>query len=171
MLEIKDHADTHGVVLQDDQLLTGTIAENVALFEHPYDIAWVRRCAQQAQIDDEIMAQPMQYHTLVGDLGTSLSAGQRQRVLLARALYRKPTVLVLDECTAHVGAELERKIIGMLRALPVTRVVVSHSSPMLAAEDRILWLQGGRLVGKAAMDVGAHRAAVESHLVAVNADL
>jgi ATP-binding cassette subfamily B protein RaxB len=149
-----------GVVMQEDQLLTGTIAENIALFDHPHDIARIRRCAQQAHIDDEIMALPMQYHTLVGDLGTSLSAGQRQRVLLARALHRNPAVLVLDECTAHVGAERERKIIDMLRGLRMTRVVVSHSPAMLAAADRAVWLRNGRLVADAAVDTRLTRAAL-----------
>lgn len=139
-----------GVVLQEDQLLTGTIAENIALFDRAHDIARVRECGRQGQIDDEIMALPMQYQTLVGDLGTSLSAGQRQRILLARALYRNPSLLVLDECTVHVGPDCERKVIHMLRGLRMTRVVVSHSPAMLAAADRVLELQDGRLVARAA---------------------
>jgi ATP-binding cassette subfamily B protein RaxB len=82
-----------GTVMQEDQLLAGSVAENIALFDGRIDMDRVRECARAALLHDEIMRFPMQYHSLVGDMGTTLSSGQKQRVLIARALYRRPRVL------------------------------------------------------------------------------
>ena len=85
---------THvGIVAQDDRLLSGTIADNIAFFDPDLDMAKVQSAARLAQVHDDIMRMPMQYLGLVGDMGSTLSGGQRQRVLLARALYRNPRVL------------------------------------------------------------------------------
>jgi ATP-binding cassette, subfamily B, bacterial CvaB/MchF/RaxB len=134
-----------GVVMQEDQLLAGTIADNIALFDEHINLSWVRDCAARAQIDSEIMELPMQYNSHVGDMGSALSSGQRQRVLLARALYRRPAILVLDEGTAHVDAECESRLVSMLQALPITRIVVAHSHGMAAAADRVLRMKAGTL--------------------------
>ena len=79
-------------------------------------------------IDDDIMAMPMQYNTIVGSLGTALSGGQKQRVLLARALYRRPQVLFLDEAFDQLDVALERRITSALldRLSQLSLVVVSH---------------------------------------------
>ena len=134
-----------GIVMQDDQLLSGSIAHNIARFDRAIDLERVRECARLAQVDDEIMASPMQYQTNIGDLGTSLSAGQRQRVLLARALYGAPRVLILDEGTVNVGTACEERIIRMLRDLPATRVVVTHSPSIANVADRVFVFEQGRV--------------------------
>jgi ATP-binding cassette subfamily B protein RaxB len=134
-----------GLVMQEDQLLAGTISENIALFDEQIDLERVRLCAHFAAIDAEIMAFPMQYNSLVGDMGTTLSSGQKQRVLIARALYRKPKILVMDEGTAHLDPALEAKINEMLKSIPITRIVVAHSPAMMRAADRVLELRGGIL--------------------------
>ena len=81
-------------VMQDDQLLSGSIADNICFFDPAFDMEWMIECARRAGIHDEIMAMPMTYNSLIGDMGSSLSGGQKQRVLLARALYRRPKILV-----------------------------------------------------------------------------
>jgi ATP-binding cassette subfamily B protein RaxB len=83
-----------GAVMQEDQLLSGSIADNICCFEQGFDEGHMTRCAQVAGIHDEVMRMPMSYNTLIGDMGSSLSSGQKQRVLLARALYRRPKIFV-----------------------------------------------------------------------------
>jgi ATP-binding cassette, subfamily B, bacterial CvaB/MchF/RaxB len=79
-----------GIVMQDDQLLSGSIADNICFFDETFDLEHMVRCAELAGIHKEIYCMPMAYNSLIGDMGTSLSGGQKQRVLLARALYRRP---------------------------------------------------------------------------------
>jgi ATP-binding cassette subfamily B protein RaxB len=134
-----------GVVMQEDRLLAGTIADNIALFEERIDMERVREVAQAVGIHDEVMRFPMQYNSLVGDMGTSLSSGQKQRVLLARALYRRSCILILDEGTSHLDPEREASVRMTLQKLPITRVIVAHSQAMMEIADRVLLLQAGRL--------------------------
>src|SRR5262249_57843393 len=94
--------------------------------------------AQIAGVHDEIMAMPMKYNSLIGDMGSSLSSGQKQRVLLARALYRQPTILFLDEGTSHLDVEKEREINENLRRLNMTRVSVAHRPEITSGADAIV---------------------------------
>jgi ATP-binding cassette subfamily B protein RaxB len=125
-------------VSQDDQLLAGTIAENIASFAEEIQIELVQQCATLAQIHDEIMRMPMGYESLVGDMGSSLSGGQKQRVLIARALYRRPRILVLDEGTAHLDLRNEQAINDALSSLPITRIIVAHRPETIASANRIV---------------------------------
>jgi ATP-binding cassette subfamily B protein RaxB len=136
-----------GVVMQEDHLLSGSIAENITFFDPQIDVAWLRQCAAIAGIDAEIMAMPMNYNTLVGDLGTGLSGGQRQRLLLARALYRRPKILFMDEGTSHLDLAKEREVNAALRELQITRVIIAHRPETIAAADRVLRIEGGRVLG------------------------
>src|SRR5207237_1687800 len=115
-----------GAVMQDDQLFVGTIEDNISFFDTEHDPARVRECARSAMIDEEIMAMPMQYNTIVGSLGMALSGGQKQRVLLARALYRQPQVLFLDEAFDQLDTTLERRIRRCLIGSGISLITVSH---------------------------------------------
>ena len=127
-----------GAVMQEDQLLSGSIADNICFFDTTFDHKRMIECAQIAGIHDEIMAMPMTYNSLIGDMGSSLSSGQKQRVLLARALYRQPTILYLDEGTAHLDIEKEREINANLRRLNMTRVSVAHRPEISSGADAIV---------------------------------
>src|SRR5260221_1530646 len=116
--------------MQDDQLISGSIADNICFFDTAFDMPRMIECAQLAGVHDEIMAMPMTYNSLIGDMGSSLSGGQKQRVLLARALYRQPKILFLDEGTAHLDVENERHVNASLSRLKMTRISVAHRPEM-----------------------------------------
>lgn len=134
-----------GAVMQDDLLLAGTLAENIAFFDADADIGKIRECAEKAAIHTDILSMPMGYDSLVGDMGCALSAGQRQRVLLARALYRDPEILVLDEGTANLDAATEAAIIRTLARLAVSCICVAHRERLIMASDRVVLLRSGTL--------------------------
>ena len=129
-----------GTVLQEDELFSGSIAQNIALFEEDIDLPKVHRVATIASISDDILAMPLQYDTLVGDMGSTLSGGQKQRILLARALYREPQILVMDEGTAHLDSAHEAAVNAAIRELKITRIVVAHRKETIESAQRILVL-------------------------------
>jgi ATP-binding cassette subfamily B protein RaxB len=127
-----------GAVMQDDQLLSGSIADNICFFDPSFDEERMIQCAHLAGIHEEIMAMPMTYNSLIGDMGSSLSGGQKQRVMLARALYRQPRILFLDEGTAHLDVDNEKHINDSLKGLQMTRISVAHRPEISSGADRIL---------------------------------
>jgi len=137
----RDHV---AAVLQDDLLYAGSIADNVASFAE-VDMAFLEECLRAASVWDDVQAMPMRHHTLVGDMGSTLSGGQRQRILLARALYRRPDILLMDEGTAHLDIDHEAKVNQAIGALGITRIVIAHRAETIAAAQRVVRLEQGRL--------------------------
>jgi ATP-binding cassette subfamily B protein RaxB len=134
-----------GVVAQEDRLLSGSVAENIAFFDADLDMDRVEAAARAAQVHDDIGRMPMQYLSLIGDMGSTLSGGQKQRILLARALYRRPSVLYLDEGTANLDQHTELAIADLISTLPMTRIVVAHRPALLRRADRVLTVKDGSL--------------------------
>lgn len=135
-----------GVVTQDDQLLSGSVADNIAFFDPDLDMARVQAAAMAARVHEDILRTPMQYLTLVGDMGSTLSGGQRQRVLIARALYRQPKILFLDEGTANLDVETEELIADLIEQLPITRVVVAHRPALIQRAKKVFVVKDGQIV-------------------------
>jgi ATP-binding cassette subfamily B protein RaxB len=127
-----------GVVMQEDRLFAGSIAENISFFDPTPDFTWISECAEMASVHSDIRAMPMGYYTYIGDMGSALSAGQRQRIMLARALYRRPKLLLLDEATSHLDVANERAVNSAMRKLNITRIIVAHRPETIASADRVI---------------------------------
>ena len=136
-----------GYVPQDVELFNGTVAQNIARFEDPPDADAVIAAAEAAGVHDLIINLPEGYETIIGEQGGALSAGQAQRIALARALYRDPFLVVLDEPNSNLDAEgdeaLTRAILG-LRARGAITIVVAHRPSAIAGVDYILIMGKGR---------------------------
>ncbi|CAQ83437.1 probable microcin h47 secretion atp-binding protein [Photorhabdus asymbiotica] len=128
-------------VLQDDKLLSGSIAENISGFDSELDLRRIESCAKRCNIHDDIQRMPMGYETLVGELGGSLSGGQKQRLLIARALYRRPSILFMDEATSHLDLENEAIINQAIAQLKITRIIIAHRQSTISSADRIISLE------------------------------
>ncbi len=150
-----------GFVLQDDSLFAGTIIENIAFSADEPDLDRVQECARLACLHEEITAMPMGYNTLIGDMGNALSGGQQQRLLLARALYQEPAILILDEATSHLDVPTEQRIAAMLSELRITRVFAAHRPDTIAIADRVVALD--HLLQQPSAAAATARAAAEAN--------
>lgn len=127
-------------VMQDDALLSGSIADNISFFDPAPDRERIEYVAHLAAVADDIRVLPMQYNTLVGSMGAALSGGQVQRLLLARALYKRPRLLVLDEATSHLDVNTEKAVNRAIRQMKIARLIVAHRPDTILLADRILEL-------------------------------
>ncbi|BFT31647.1 peptidase domain-containing ABC transporter [Alteromonas sp. D210916BOD_24] len=137
-------------VLQEDVCFSGTIAQNICCFEDCPKLENIICAAQLACIHSDIIAMPMQYQSLVGDMGSSLSGGQQQRLLLARALYQKPEILFLDEASSHLDMANEAQINAHLQTLNMTRIIVAHRPQSVAIANKVYRLVDGKLLQQSA---------------------
>lgn len=137
-----------GYLPQDIELFDGTVAENIARFDPAATDAAILAAAAEAGVHDMIVALPAGYDTRIGESGAMLSAGQRQRIALARALYGAPFLVVLDEPNSNLDAEGDAALtraIQAVRARGGIVVVVAHRPSALQALDKVLVLAGGQL--------------------------
>jgi ATP-binding cassette subfamily B protein RaxB len=158
----RNYRDMIAVVMQDDQLFSGSVADNISFFASNHDQRRIEACAKLAAVHDEIIAMPMAYQTLIGDMGTALSGGQKQRLLLARALYKQPRILFLDEATSHLDVSRERQVNDAVRRLRLTRVVIAHRPETIAMAKRVVRLDRGRVVQDFSQVSGATPAVLQT---------
>ncbi len=136
-LGLRNYRSQIASVMQNDQLLSGSISDNISFFDPHFNQEKIETCAKLAAIHQEIMQMPMAYNSLIGDMGTTLSGGQKQRILLARALYKKPKILFLDESTAHLDIFLEKKINNNIAGMKLTRIVIAHRPETINFAQRV----------------------------------
>jgi ATP-binding cassette, subfamily C, bacterial PrsD len=135
-----------GYLPQDIELFDGTIGQNIARFDPTAEAAVVIRAAEQAGVHEMIVGFPKGYETQIGEAGTALSAGQRQRIALARALYGEPFLVVLDEPNSNLDAEGEQALtraIVRVRERGGIAVLIAHRPSALAAVDHVLVMANG----------------------------
>ncbi len=153
-LRLRDYRSTLGVVLQDNFLFDGTVAENIAFSRPGATREEIIGAARVANCDEFVQDFPDGYETIVGERGVKLSGGQRQRVAIARAILADPQVLILDEATSSLDSESEREIREALRHLRAGRTtfVIAHRLSTIRSADQILVLENGEIVER-----GSHR--------------
>lgn len=134
-----------GVVLQDGSVLGGSIYENIVGSSHlTIDDAW--EAARLAGLEEDVRKMPMQLHTVITAGGGTLSGGQYQRLLIARALARKPRILFLDEATSALDNQTQKKVSDSLENLQATRLVIAHRLSTIMKADKIVVLDKGTIV-------------------------
>lgn len=140
-----------GIVPQDMSLFNKSILENITMGNSKISLNEVKRAARIAMIQEDIEKMPMNYHTLVSDLGMNLSGGQKQRIILARALLNSPHLLILDEATSSLDNVNEKKVANFLNHSGCTRITVAHRLSTIQDADKIIVLDKGEIA-----EIGTH---------------
>lgn len=153
-MRVRDVRRAVGIVFEDTFLFTDSIAENIAFADPEATIEQVRKAARLAGADEFVMALPDGYDTVIGEQGFSLSGGQRQRIAIARAVLANPRVLILDDATSAVDPSKEHEIRAALKEVMTgrTTLIIAHRAATIALADRVVLLDGGRVVAEGTHD-------------------
>lgn len=147
-MRLKDLRERIAIVEQTPFLFHASLGENIAYGRYEASFERIRECARAAQIDDFIMSLPEGYETLVGERGATLSAGERQRIAIARALLRDPELLILDEPTASLDPLSETLVTLALAEVAKgrTTLLITHRQALIERADQVIVVHGGRII-------------------------
>ena len=147
-VNLKDWRKKCGVIMQDGYIFSGTIAENISLSDVNCDLEKVKYSAKIAEIDDVINRFPLKYDTLIGESGISLSGGEKQRLYIARAIYKNPDFIFFDEATSNLDTINESKIMQNLTLFlkNKTAIVIAHRLSTIKKSDNIVVIDNGFIV-------------------------
>ncbi|ERL64870.1 hypothetical protein L248_0474 [Schleiferilactobacillus shenzhenensis LY-73] len=160
--DLRTLRDAVAMVLQNNNLFSGTIAENLRWGDANATDAEVQKAAAMAQADGFVQEMPKKYDTYIEQGGSNVSGGQKQRLTIARALLKKPKILILDDSTSAVDTETEGKIMTALRTeLPnMTKIMISQRITSIAQADQIIVLNNGQING-----IGTHEELLKSNAI------
>jgi ATP-binding cassette subfamily B protein RaxB len=148
-LSMKERRGYLAAIMHGETLLAGSLAYNINLNLEKFDDYKLMEVCELVGIADVIRELPMGFSTQIGELGLLFSAGQVQRLLLARALYYKPKILLLDEALSHLSEAIALDLLAMIRRSKITLILVSHSPALLRATDKQLMLDDEHLAIRA----------------------
>ncbi len=156
-MKIEELRKQIGFVPQEALLFSGTVADNIAWGKENAGEEEIINAAKDAQIHDTIMKLPNQYDTVLGQRGVNLSGGQKQRLSIARALVRKPKILMLDDSTSALDLKTEANLLKALKNYSCTTLIITQKISTALQSDIILLLEDGKVIGK-----GTHDELIES---------
>lgn len=147
-----------GVVMQDGVIFSESIARNIAVDDGEIDVERLEQAAKIANIHDYVMGLPLKYNTIIGRDGVGLSQGQKQRILIARAVYKNPDFIFLDEATNALDAKNERAIVESLNEFYKGRtvIIVAHRLSTVKNADQIIVIDKGKII-----ETGNHVSLIE----------
>jgi ATP-binding cassette subfamily B protein len=151
-INMKSLRDQIGLVPQEAVLFTGTVKENIAWGKEDASFHEIIEATQAAQIHETIEKLPNKYETRIGQKGVNLSGGQKQRISVARALVRKPKLLLLDDSTSALDVRTEAKLLKALRNYSCTTFLITQKVSSAQEADRILLLDDGVLIAEGSHD-------------------
>ncbi|KAB7705283.1 ATP-binding cassette domain-containing protein [Bacillus aerolatus] len=134
-----------GFVPQEAHLFTGTVRENIAWGKEDATMEEIMEAARRAQIHETIDELPEKYDTMIGQKGVNLSGGQKQRLSIARALIRKPLILLLDDSTSALDVKTEESLLSALREESCTTIIITQKISTALQADQIILLEDGRI--------------------------
>ena len=146
-IDIDEWRDRCGIVMQGGFLFSDTIARNIALKDKEIDYEKVKHACQVACIDDFVTSLPLKYNTIIGADGIGLSMGQKQRFLIARAIYKNPSIAIFDEATNSLDTTNEKTIYNNLQPYFAgrTAIVIAHRLSTVKNADNIVVIDHGKI--------------------------
>ena len=145
-IDLKSLRRKIGVVMQDGKLFQGDIFSNITISAPQLTLERAWEAAEMAGIAEDIRRMPMGMHTIISEGGGGISGGQRQRLMIARAIAPKPKVLMFDEATSALDNLTQKTVSESLEKLKCTRIVIAHRLSTIRACDRIIYLEKGKIV-------------------------
>lgn len=142
-----------GVIMQDGTIFSESIAQNIAIYSEDYSMEKVIEAAKIAEIYDFIMDLPLGFHTKIGKDGLGLSQGQKQRILIARAVYKSPSIVIMDEATNSLDTTTEKRIVENLYSFLKNRtsIIIAHRLSTVIGADQIIVMDKVKVV-----EIGTH---------------
>jgi ATP-binding cassette subfamily C protein len=132
-----------GVVLQDGKLISGSIFENISVTSENADLKDVEEAVRAVGLEEDIRQMPMGLHTVLSEDCSTISGGQQQRILIARAMVSKPKILFLDEATSALDNITQNIVCNTIQQMRATRIIIAHRLSTVIKCDRIIVLNEG----------------------------